>query len=209
MNDSYLALNDVSISLAGKRLVDIDCRVEAGQVLTIMGPSGSGKSSLLAYAAGFLSGAFQASGGIEINGLDVTSLPAESRRVGLLFQDPLLFPHLSVAGNLQFALPRELKAKPEPIRQGLSELGLAGFEDRDPGTLSGGQRSRVALLRLLLSAPNAVLLDEPFAKLDTALRQEIRALVFDRLRASGLPTLLVTHDQADADAAGGEVHVLD
>lgn len=208
MNDSYLALKNVSISLDGKRLVDIDCRVEAGQILTIMGPSGSGKSSLLAYVAGFLSSAFQASGSIEINGLDVTALPAESRRVGLLFQDPLLFPHLSVAGNLQFALPRELKAKPEPIRQGLSELGLTGLEDRDPGTLSGGQRSRVALLRLLLSAPNAVLLDEPFAKLDTALRQELRALVFDRLRASGLPTLLVTHDQADADAAGGEVHIL-
>lgn len=208
MNDSSLVLNSISISLEGRSLVELDCRVEAGEILTIMGPSGSGKSSLLAYIAGFLSTAFRASGGVEVNGRDITALPAEQRRVGLLFQDPLLFPHLSVAGNLQFAMPKAQQDRRELMRRGLDELGLAGFEDRDPGTLSGGQKSRVALLRLLLSTPNAALLDEPFSKLDTALRQEIRALVFDRLRASGLPTLLVTHDQADAEAAGGRVIVL-
>lgn len=87
----------------------------------------------------------------------------------------------------------------------LEQVGLAGFEERDPATLSGGQKARVALMRLLLSKPRAVLLDEPFSKLDTALRQETRALVFSQLREAGLPALLVTHDHADADAAGGRV----
>ena len=208
MTESMLELRNVTIDLDGKRLLQIDCRVAPGEILTVMGPSGSGKSSLLAYAAGFLAPAFQSGGEVVVNGADITSLPAERRRIGLLFQDPLLFPHLSIAGNLRFALPRHSGDKNRLISQGLEDIGLAGFEDRDPGTLSGGQESRVALLRLLLSSPNAVLLDEPFSKLDTQLRQETRTLVFDRLRASGLPTILVTHDQADADAAGGEVRTL-
>lgn len=208
MSATALELRGVRIAIEGKQLLEIDCRVEPGEILTIMGPSGSGKSSLLAYMAGFLAPAFQASGAVMIGGEDLTALPAERRRVGLLFQDPLLFPHLSVAGNLRFALSARTGDRASLIRERLGEIGLAGFEDRDPGTLSGGQKSRVALLRLLLSAPRAVLLDEPFSKLDTQLKQEIRALVFDRLRASGLPTILVTHDQADADAAGGETRTL-
>ncbi|MEX0962920.1 MAG: ATP-binding cassette domain-containing protein [Pseudohongiellaceae bacterium] len=208
MSKSILQLRDVIISLQGKRLVDINQRVAAGEILTVMGPSGSGKSTLLAYIAGFISPAFQASGAVLIDGADITTRPAELRQIGLLLQDPLLFPHLSIGGNLRFALPKESSNKSELIQQGLDEIGLSGFEERDPGTLSGGQQSRVALLRLLLSAPRAVLLDEPFAKLDTELRQVIRNLVFDKLRSSGLPTILVTHDQADAEAAGGVIHTL-
>lgn len=208
MNARALELRDVRIAIEGKQLLEVDCRVEPGEILTIMGPSGSGKSSLLAYMAGFLAPAFQASGSVMIGGEDITALPAERRRVGLLFQDPLLFPHLSVAGNLRFALSNPAGDRTSLIRERLGEIGLAGFEDRDPGTLSGGQKSRVALLRLLLSAPRAVLLDEPFSKLDTELKQEIRTLVFDRLRATGLPTILVTHDPGDAAAAGGETRTL-
>ena len=133
------------------------------------------------------------------------TLPAEQRGLGLLFQDPLLFPHLSVAGNLRFALPRHARHKKSQIREALAQVGMAGFETRDPATLSGGQQARVALMRLLLSTPSAVLLDEPFSKLDTALRQEMRALVFSQLRDAGLPALLVTHDHADAEAAGGPI----
>jgi putative thiamine transport system ATP-binding protein len=173
-----------------------------------MGPSGSGKSSLLAYIAGFLAPVFESSGSVLVNGVDICSLAAENRRIGLLFQDPLLFPHLSVAGNLRFAMQSNAKQKSQAISEGLNDIGLAGFDDRDPSTLSGGQASRVALLRLLLSAPNAILLDEPFSKLDTQLSEEIRALVFDKLRASGLPTILVTHDQCDAEQAGGEIRTL-
>lgn len=208
MSNSVLELKNVSISLSGKQLLEIDCSVGPGEILSVMGPSGSGKSSLLAYIAGFLAPVFESSGSVLVNGDDICSLPAERRRIGLLFQDPLLFPHLSVAGNLRFAIADASKDKKQVIERGLDEIGLAGFDKRDPGTLSGGQASRVALLRLLLSTPNAVLLDEPFSKLDTQLREEIRTLVFSKLRASGLPTILVTHDQADADSAGGKIHYL-
>ncbi len=208
MSNSDLELKDVSISLGGKQLLEINCSVGPGEILTVMGPSGSGKSSLLVYIAGFLAPVFDSSGSVLVNGADVCSLAAERRHIGLLFQDPLLFPHLSVAGNLRFALQSNAKQKNQAISEGLNDIGLAGFDDRDPSTLSGGQASRVALLRLLLSAPNAVLLDEPFSKLDTQLREETRTLVFDKLRASGLPTILVTHDQADAEQAGGEIRTL-
>lgn len=208
MNESTLELRGVSLSIHDKHLLNLDCHVGPGEIFTVMGPSGSGKSSLLAYIAGFLAPAFESSGSVLVNEADICRLPAEARRVGLLFQDPLLFPHLSVAGNLRFAMRGDAQRKSRIISEGLDEVGLAGFDDRDPGTLSGGQASRVALLRLLLSAPNAVLLDEPFSKLDTQLREEIRTLVFDKLRASGLPAILVTHDQADAEQAGGEILTL-
>jgi putative thiamine transport system ATP-binding protein len=128
----------------------------------------------------------------------------EKRRVGLLFQDDLLFPHLSVAGNLGFGL------KPGPnrariIEAALADAGLAGFGQRDPATLSGGQRARVSLLRVLLSEPEALLLDEPFSKLDPALRAQFRNFVFDSARQAGLAVLLVTHDFEDAKAAGGPI----
>ncbi|WGI25961.1 ATP-binding cassette domain-containing protein [Halomonas alkaliantarctica] len=200
-----LRLEKISIALAGRELLAVDATITPGEVLTVMGPSGSGKSTLLAYIAGFLDHEFTASGGVWLGERDLLSLPAEQRNIGLLFQDPLLFPHLSVGGNLRFGLPRHSKGKHQQVSQALEQVGLAGFESRDPSTLSGGQQSRVALMRLLLSKPRAVLLDEPFSKLDTALRQEMRTLVFSQLREAGLPALLVTHDHADANAAGGPV----
>ncbi|MBD3895701.1 ATP-binding cassette domain-containing protein [Halomonas sp. ML-15] len=205
MTAPCLEFNQVHIALQGRTLLALDARVAPGEVLTVMGPSGSGKSTLLAYAAGFLAPAFHASGQVLLGGQDITALPAERRGIGLLFQDPLLFPHLSVAGNLRFGLPRGTQDKSARVAAALADIGLAGFGDRDPATLSGGQQSRVALMRLLLSAPKAVLLDEPFSKLDTTLRHEMRQLVFGRLRDAGLPSLLVTHDHADAEDAGGRV----
>ena len=197
--------SDATQTLDGQCLVDIDCEISAGEIYTVMGPSGSGKSSLLAYIAGFLSPAFVASGNIYIGDEDLTRLPAERRKIGLLFQDPLLFPHLSIAENLRFGIPKAANDKDGLITVGLKDFRLEGFEDGDPHTLSGGQKSRIALLRLLLSKPMAVLLDEPFSKLDTHLRREQRDQVFENLRAAGLPTVLVTHDHEDAEAAGGEV----
>lgn len=196
-----LRLDRVLIAFDGVPLVEIDAEVGPGEVLTVMGPSGSGKSTLLAYVAGFLDPAFRASGRISLDDEELTGRPAERRRIGLLFQDAMLFPHLSVAGNLTFGMPRSLDRRLERARAALSDVGLGGYEDRDPATLSGGQKARVALLRLLLSEPRAVLLDEPFSKLDAALRAEVRELVFGRLREAGLPTLLVTHDEADVPAA--------
>lgn len=200
-----LRLEQISIVLAGSELLAVNATIPPGEVLTVMGPSGSGKSTLLAYIAGFLDRDFTATGGVWLGERDLLTLPAERRNIGLLFQDPLLFPHLSVGGNVRFGLPRYEKEKHQQVSQALAQVGLAGFESRDPATLSGGQQSRVALMRLLLSKPRAVLLDEPFSKLDTALRQEMRTLVFSQLRDAGLPALLVTHDHADAKAAGGPV----
>ncbi|UYG02727.1 ATP-binding cassette domain-containing protein [Halomonas sp. LR3S48] len=205
MTDDCLEFDKVHITLHGQTLLHLDARIGPGEVLTVMGPSGSGKSTLLAFAAGFLAPTFAASGRILLGGKDITALPAEQRGIGLLFQDPLLFPHLSVAGNLRFGLPRATPDKAARVETALAEIGLTCFGERDPATLSGGQQSRVALMRLLLSAPRAVLLDEPFSNLDTHLRQEMRRLVFGRLREAGLPSLLVTHDTEDADDAGGQV----
>lgn len=200
-----LRIEQISIALAGRELLAVDATIAPGEVLTVMGPSGSGKSTLLAYIAGFLEREFTARGDVWLGERSLTRLPAEQRGIGLLFQDPLLFPHLSVAGNLRFGLPQRAQNKRQQVSQSLARVGLEGFENRDPATLSGGQKARVALMRLLLSSPQAVLLDEPFSKLDTALRQETRSLVFGQLREAGLPALLVTHDRADADAAGGPV----
>ena len=207
-NLQTLHIKQMAITLASETLLTMHRDIAPGEVLTVMGPSGSGKSTLLAYLAGFLSPAFQAQGELYLGDKRLDTLPAEQRGIGLLFQDPMLFPHLSVAGNCRFGLPRRVRDKTARIAKALEQVGLAGFEARDPATLSGGQQARVALIRLLLSQPRAVLLDEPFSKLDTALRQEMRALVFGQLRAAGLPTLLVTHDEADATAAGGPIIAL-
>jgi putative thiamine transport system ATP-binding protein len=175
-----------------------------------MGPSGIGKSTLLAYVTGHLPTAFQGSGRVILDGADITDLPPHQRRVGILFQDDLLFPHLSVGANLAFGLSAGGSARERGARvnDALAEVGLAGFADRDPATLSGGQKARVALMRMLLSDPCALLLDEAFSRLDTALRTQIRTLVFSHARQRALPVLMVTHDKEDAVAANGEVVTL-
>ena len=173
-----------------------------------MGPSGSGKSSLLAYIGGFLDPMFRATGKVFVGGVELTALPAEERHAGILFQDPLLFPHMSVAGNLLFAIQPQVRGKDKRLALAeamLKGVGLEGAGDRDPATLSGGQKARVALARVLLSSPRALLLDEPFSKLDQGLRQQMRELVFTKAQDAGLPVILVTHDEADAIAAGGPV----
>lgn len=200
-----LQLNGVQIMLNDKVLLSLNAEIGPGEILTVMGPSGSGKSTLLAFVAGFLEPIFAARGTVLLDGEDVTSKPAEARHIGLLFQDPLLFPHLSVGGNLLFGIERRAPGRKERMCSALAEVGLKGFEQRDTATLSGGQKARVALLRVLLSEPRAVLLDEPFSKLDQNLRGDLRQLVFARLREAGFPALLVTHDAADAEAAGGPV----
>ncbi|MCE8419345.1 ATP-binding cassette domain-containing protein [Rhodovulum sulfidophilum] len=203
-----LRLQDIAIARGTEPLIAVDAHVAPGEVLSVMGPSGSGKSTLLAAVIGTLPPGFAMTGRVLLNGREVTGLPPEDRRIGILYQDELLFPHLSVGGNLAFALPRSLrgrKARRARVEAALEEIGLPGFAERDPATLSGGQKARVALMRMLLAEPEALLLDEPFSRLDATLRDQIRALVFARARDRGLPALLVTHDRADAEAAGGPV----
>ncbi|MBM3597337.1 MAG: ATP-binding cassette domain-containing protein [Alphaproteobacteria bacterium] len=212
MTGGTLSLDGVTIALGFRRLVDgLTLAIAPGEVVTVMGPSGSGKSTLLAYVAGFLDRrVFTASGRLRLGGDDMVDVPPERRRIGMLFQDDLLFPHLSVRGNLLFGLAPGGSAELRRARvdEALAAADLAGFGDRDPATLSGGQRARIALLRVLLSAPRALLLDEPFSKLDAELRVQFRIHVFGELRRAGLPTLMVTHDPADAAAAGGKVVAL-
>jgi putative thiamine transport system ATP-binding protein len=208
MADQQLFLDGVRIALNGRVLLAVSHRIEVGEVLTVMGPSGSGKSTLLAYIGGFLDPAFSAAGKVFSGKEEITALPAEERHAGILFQDPLLFPHMSVGGNLLFAIPPSVKgraARSALVQEALEGVGLAGAASRDPDTLSGGQKARVALARVLLSAPRMLLLDEPFSKLDAELRTQMRELVFAKARTSRLPVVLVTHDEADADAAGGPI----
>jgi putative thiamine transport system ATP-binding protein len=200
-----LRLENLTILRDGAPMVALDRTVAPGEVLSVMGPSGCGKSTLLACLAGALPPVFQARGRVWLDGREVTDLPSHARRLGMLFQDDILFPHLSVAGNLGFGLARGVRDRAGAIEDALREAGLAGMGARDPATLSGGQRARVALMRTLLSAPRGLLLDEAFSKLDTDLRAQMRGFVFGRARAHGLPVVMVTHDIEDARAAGGPV----
>ena len=206
---SGLTLADVTIRAGATVLLDaFALTVAPGEIVTIMGPSGAGKSSLLAWIAGTLPQGLDGHGSLTLDGQRLDHLPPEQRRLGLLLQEPLLFPHMTVAGNLVFAIPRHVKgrkARHGRAQAALAEVGLEGLGARDPRTLSGGQKSRAALARCLLAEPRALLLDEPFVSLDSELRAEIRSFVLDRARATGLPVLLVTHDEGDALAAAGRV----
>jgi putative thiamine transport system ATP-binding protein len=207
MSGAPLILERVWLGLGSRRLIGpLSLTVPPGTVATLMGPSGSGKSSLLAFLCGTLPAAFAAGGRVLLGDQELGSLPPERRRLGILFQDDLLFPHLSVGENIAFGLPPGPRAERRArVAAALAEAGLAGFAERDPATLSGGQRARVALLRTLAAAPQALLLDEPFARLDSELRNRFRGFVFEHGRRRGLPILLVTHDREDAEAAGGPV----
>ncbi len=186
--------------------------VPVGEVVTVMGPSGVGKSTLLDAIGGHLAHGFRLTGRVRLNGRDVTGLPAEARRIGLMFQDALLFPHLSVGDNLAFGLSPGLRGCAErraAVEAALSQAGLGGLYERDPATLSGGQRARAALMRTLLADPAALLLDEPFSKLDARLREDMRRFTFAHVTSRAIPTLMVTHDPDDAVAAGGSVIALE
>lgn len=173
-----------------------------------MGASGSGKSSLLAAVCGTLPPAFSLEGRITLDTHRIDTLPTEQRRVGILFQDDLLFAHMTVRENLLFAVPPGPKAQREAaVAQALIDLELPQFAHADPATLSGGQRTRVALLRALLAQPQALMLDEPFSKLDAALRERMRRYLFATVRTRHIPVLLVTHDVADVADSSHTTHL--
>jgi putative thiamine transport system ATP-binding protein len=201
MSSTGLVLSKLTLTIGGHVLLrDFDLAIAPGRIVTLMGPSGCGKSSLLAAITGVLEPAFRFAGDIRIDDRAIGLLPPERRRVGILFQDDLLFPHLSVGDNLAFAIPSDRRGavRREVVQDALTDAQLVGLGDRDPASLSGGQRARVSLMRTLLSQPEALLLDEPFNKLDAALRQQFRGFVFERAVRMSIPTLLVTHDREDA-----------
>ena len=202
-----LTLRALRIMHGDRPLLELDLTVPPATILSVMGPSGVGKSTLLAAITGQMSADFGLEGEILLNGRDLCPLSPQERRVGILFQDHLLFPHLSVGANLAFGLAPQVRgrARRTRIKNALAEIGLEGFHDRDPETLSGGQKARVALMRMLLSEPDLLLLDEPFSRLDATLRSQMRDLVFTFACDRALPVLMVTHDAADAEAAGGPI----
>ena len=196
-----LCLNDLTIYKSGEKplLEHLNIKIAPGEIVAIMGPSGCGKSTLLNLIAGHLSEDFQYHGEISLNNVAIENCEPHQRKVGILFQDDLLFPHLNIWQNLAFALPNSVPRadRKQQAFECLENVQLAELADSFPEQISGGQRARVSLLRMLLANPQAALLDEPFSKLDKALRVQFRDWVFEQLRQANIPTLLVTHDIDD------------
>jgi len=203
---SSLQIKNCQLYRQNELLLSLNEQVNGGEILTIMGPSGSGKSSLLNWLTDTLPSSFKANGEVWLNGQNIDNTPPHLRHIGVLYQDALLFSHLTVAGNIAFAMPKgNKKQRLGKIEHALEQVGLKDMGNRHPDNLSGGQQARVALLRMLLSEPKAILLDEPFSKLDTQLRVDTRELVFSQIRDHKLPAIMVTHDHSDADAANGKL----
>lgn len=189
----------------GQFELSADLTVGAGSVVAVMGPSGGGKSTLIAAIAGFLR---PTAGRIFWDGADLTGMPPGQRPVSVLFQDNNLFPHLTVPQNLALGIRPSGRVGPDEQRQigdVLARVGLTGVGDRMPGALSGGQQSRAALARVLLGGRPLVLLDEPFAALGPGLKDEMLDLAATMLAAQGRTLILVTHDPADAQRIAGQV----
>jgi molybdate transport system ATP-binding protein len=182
--------------------------VPDGRVLGIVGPNGAGKSSILAAIAGLV----DATGRARLGDTDLLALAAERRCVGLVFQDFLLFPHLSIRDNVAFGARvrhcswRAARAEADPW---LTRFDLTELAQRHPNALSGGQAQRVALARALAAEPAVLLLDEPMASLDVEIRDAVRADLARHLREFGGPAIVVTHDRDDAAALADEVLVLE
>ncbi len=176
----------------------LQLEIAPGTVHTLMGPSGCGKSSVLAAVCGTLDASMAWKGTVHLNQRRIDTVPVQARCVGILFQDDLLFAHMTVRENLLFAVPAgPAAARADAVQQALDDVEMHDFANANPARLSGGQRVRVALARALLARPQALLLDEPFSKLDAALRERMRTLVFGLVRSRHIPALLVTHDAAD------------
>ena len=207
MPESDLAIDAEGVAKAFGRtraVAGASLRVGSGELVALLGPSGSGKTTLLRVIAGFEA---PDAGRVTIAGRRVAGegawIEPEHRRIGMVFQDGALFPHLTVAGNVGFGAARR-----ERVGECLGLVGLGERGDSYPHELSGGERQRVALARALAADPEVVLLDEPFAALDAGLRDSLRQEVTAILRTAGTSALLVTHDQAEALSLAGTVAVM-
>ena len=185
-----------------KAVDNMNLNIADGELVGLLGPSGCGKSTLFSWMIGALAEQFSCTGELWLNEQRIDILPTAQRQIGILFQDALLFDQFSVGQNLLLALPATLKgnARRHAVNDALERSGLEGAFHQDPATLSGGQRARVALLRALLAQPKALLLDEPFSRLDVALRDNFRQWVFSEVRALAIPVVQVTHDLQDVPA---------
>jgi ABC-type Fe3+/spermidine/putrescine transport system ATPase subunit len=206
-----LTLDGLSKSFPGSRqpAIDrLDLAVDGGTLTALLGPSGSGKTTTMQLIAGLLTPDF---GDIRLGGRSIRDLPPERRDVAMVFQNPLLFPHLTVAGNIGFGL--RMRGLPGPeiaarVAQLLTQVQLDGLGHRRPVELSGGQQQRVALARALILKPEVLLLDEPLSNLDPSLREDMRNLILTLHRETGTTTIVVTHDQAEAVALADRIALL-
>lgn len=201
-----LSVQDCSIANASRSLVHgINFTVSPGEVLTLMGPSGAGKSTFLSWMIGALPAEFTVTGELWLNQQRRDTQPTERRNIGILFQDALLFDHLNVGQNLAMALPAAIKGREQRqhhVERALENAQLADYSRRDPATLSGGERARISVLRALLAKPEALLLDEPFSRLDQTLREQFRQFVWQQVERLAIPVVLVTHDVLDIPTSG-------
>lgn len=204
-----LTVRDAHVDLGGHpALAGVDLDVAPGTVVAVLGPSGSGKSTLLRAIAGLQR---LDRGTVELDGSSLDAVPPHRRGIGLMFQDDALFPHRDVAANVGFGLRMQSAARgviAARVREMLALVGLGGKEHRSIGSLSGGERKRVALARALAPAPRMLLLDEPLGALDRPLHDRLVTELGDLFRAIGQTTVYVTHDVAEAFALGDRVAVM-
>ena len=201
-----LQVTDLQFGYGAPLVRGLNFSIEAGTIRLLHGPSGCGKSSLLAILSGTADKMLKWQGSITLDGVEIGHLPAAQRGVGLMFQDPLLFPHMTVGDNLAFGLRAARSGRAERLQAVLDALHECGLDDlagRDPASLSGGQKARVALMRALLAAPKMLLLDEAFSSLDPELRQTFGKFVASQVAARRIPALLVSHDGGDKSLTSG------
>jgi ABC-type sulfate/molybdate transport systems ATPase subunit len=203
--DRGLLVTDLAGQAGSFRLGPVSLAIAPGQVLAVLGPSGAGKTMFLETIAGLRP---HRSGRIRLAGTDIATLPPERRRIGLVFQDAALFPHLSVAENIRFGP----KARRQPSSVGtdplLRRLGIAPLAARSPRSLSGGERQRVALARALAIQPGLLLLDEPLSALDQPTREDLRGLLSELLATLDIPAVHVTHDRDEALSIGTDLAII-
>ena len=200
-----LEVNALEFGFDRPLVTGLSFSVPKGQIRLLHGASGCGKSTLLALISGTPTAKVNWTGDIRLDGVDIGALPAHQRQVGLMYQDALLFPHLTVGENLAFGLAPSIrgKARYAAVQDALAAASLDGFGQRDPASLSGGQAARIALMRALLAAPKALLMDEAFSSLDPALRRQFGQFVAAQIKLRQIPALLVSHDAADREFTTG------
>jgi thiamine transport system ATP-binding protein len=204
-----LDIQKIRVSFGDKSVLrDVDLSINRGEIVCLLGPSGCGKTTLLRVVAGL---EIAQAGDVRLDGQSILNVPVHQREFGLMFQDFALFPHLNVAGNIEFGL--KMQGLPPTVRsariqENLEIVGLTGFEKRDVTQLSGGERQRVALARSLAPNPHLLMLDEPLGSLDAALREQLAVELSEIIKRVGLTAVYVTHDQHEAFAIADRIAVM-